>query len=130
MCYTDAMKSLQLCIVTLLLTVILPAATINNAPSSIEGWVIDSACAYSKNLSKPISPKCAVDCARHGSPLVILTSDGRIYLPIDNATPAQGQNPKLLPYSGKRARVTGQVYERSGSWAIAVQKVEPLPASR
>src|SRR5207248_3809627 len=43
--------------------------------ATVEGWVIDSACTYSKNLSQPKSVACAKSCARAGSPLVILTED-------------------------------------------------------
>ena len=62
----------------------------------LNGWVIDSACAYTKGLDKPIGVACAKACAKNGSPLVILTDDGTIYVPIDSATPSASQNPKLL----------------------------------
>jgi hypothetical protein len=39
---------------------------------TVSGWVIDSACAYTKGLDKLIGPTCAKACARNGSPLVIL----------------------------------------------------------
>jgi hypothetical protein len=38
---------------------------------TVSGWVIDSACAYTKGLNRPIGPACAKACARNGSPLVI-----------------------------------------------------------
>lgn len=36
----------------------------------ISGWVVDSACAYTKGIDKPISAACARACAKSGSPLV------------------------------------------------------------
>jgi hypothetical protein len=92
---------------------------------SIHGYVIDSACAFTKNLKKPISPACAVACARAGSPLVILADDGTIYWPISSATPARGQNPRLMRFAGKQVMVSGTVYERGGSRAIVIQKIQP-----
>lgn len=91
---------------------------------SIHGYVIDSACAFTKNLKKPVSPACAVACAKDGSPLVILADDGMIYWPISSATPATGQNPRLMRLAGKQVRVSGKVYERGGSQAIVIRKIE------
>jgi hypothetical protein len=68
--------------------------------ANVTGWVLDSACAYTKGLEKPISRDCALACARKGSPLVILRDDGAIFLPIADETPATGQNERLLPFAG------------------------------
>jgi hypothetical protein len=59
---------------------------------SVKGYVLDSACAFTKNLKKPVSAECAVACAKAGSPLVILSDDGTIYWPIADTTPSSGQN--------------------------------------
>ncbi|MDP9267444.1 MAG: hypothetical protein M3P27_03860 [Acidobacteriota bacterium] len=91
--------------------------------TKVTGYVLDSACAYTKNLDKPISADCAKKCAAAGSPLVILTKDGNVYLPIDGATPSSGQNAKLLPFAGQRVTATGTVYERAGSKAIVIEKI-------
>ena len=93
-------------------------------PAEITGYVIDSACAFTKNLKKPISPDCAVACAKAGSPLVILSDGGRIYWPISGTTPAQGQNDRLMEFAGKRVIVTGKVYQRGGSQAIVIAGVQ------
>ena len=63
---------------------------------SVEGYVLDSACAFTKNLEKPISRECALMCAKAGSQLVILSDDGSIYWPIAETTPATGQNARLM----------------------------------
>src|ERR1700693_1671292 len=94
------------------------AATGSGQPDTIKGYVLDSACAFTKNLKKPISPACAVACAKAGSPLVILSDDGTVYWPIADATPASGQNEKLLPFAGQKVTATGRVFERGGSRAL------------
>jgi hypothetical protein len=91
----------------------------------VHGYVLDSACAFTKNLDKPISRKCALACARGGSPLVILTDDGSIYWPISGSTPAAGQNPKLQKFAGQRVNASGKVFERSGSRAMVIEKIAP-----
>ncbi len=90
---------------------------------TINGYVLDSACAFTKNLKKPISPECAVACAKAGSPLVLMSGDGTIYLPISDATPAQGQNSRLMKFAGKRVTVTGRVYDRNGAHGLVIEKI-------
>lgn len=90
----------------------------------ISGYVLDSACAYLKNLKKPVNPDCAVACAKAGSPMAILARDGTLYLPISDASPATGQNDRLMEYAGKMVSVTGKVYVKGGSHAIVIEKIE------
>src|ERR1700722_8130045 len=96
-----------------------------DSPSvTVKGYVLDSACAFTKGLSKPISKQCATSCANAGSQLVILSDDGTIYWPIADTTPSSGQNPKLLPFAGDKVTASGKVYERGGSKAIVIEKIE------
>ena len=90
---------------------------------TVKGYEIDSACAFTKNLEKPISSECAVSCAKAGSPLVILAEDGNIYLPISKEMPAKGQNGMLMKWAGQKVMVTGSVYQRSGAHAIVIEKI-------
>ncbi len=94
--------------------------------ASIKGWVLDSACAFTKDLSKPISSECAIACAKAGSPLVVLADDGTIYWPIaDTATmPAKGQNDRLMKFAGQKVSVQGMAYVKGGSHALVVEKIE------
>src|SRR5882757_6843342 len=92
-------------------------------PITISGWVVDSACAYTKNLDKPVSTVCAKACAKNGSPLVILRDDGTIFLPIDSQTPSSSQNAKLMPFAGEHVTVTGKDYVRNASHALVIDKI-------
>jgi len=92
--------------------------------TTVKGYVIDSACAFVKDLKKPISSECALTCAKAGSPLVILADNGVIYWPISAQMPATGQNEKLLPFAGQRVVVSGMVYRKGGSHAIVIHKIE------
>ena len=100
------------------------ASAAGTSTVTVKGYVLDSACAFTKGLSKPISKQCATSCANAGSQLVILTDDGTIYWPIDDTTPSSGQNPKLLPFAGDKVIVRGKVYQRGGSTAIVIEKIE------
>ena len=91
---------------------------------TVKGYVLDSACAFTKNLDKPISRQCAETCARAGSPLVILSDDGTIYWPIAGTTPSAGQNKKLMPFAGQKVVASGRSFERGGSKALVIEKIE------
>ena len=93
-------------------------------PVTVKGYVLDSACAFTKGLQKPISSDCATACAKAGSPLVILSDNGTIYWPIADTTPSSGQNDKLLPFAGQKVTATGKTFARGGSTAIVIEKVE------
>ena len=105
-------------------------ATDNSQPVTVKGYVLDSACAFTKHLDKPISRECAIACAKAGSPLVILSDEGNIYWPIANTVPSSGQNEKLLPFAGHKVTASGKVFQRGGSTAIVIEKIEPLPAAK
>jgi len=92
--------------------------------TTVKGYVLDSACAFTKGLKKPISSECATACAKAGSPLVILTDSGAIYWPIAGTTPSSGQNDRLLPFAGQKVTASGKVFERGGSTAIVIEKIE------
>lgn len=93
-------------------------------PATVKGYVLDSACAFTKGLKKPISAECATACARAGSPLVILSEGGTIFWPIADTTPSNGQNDRLLPFAGQKIVASGKVFERGGSTAIVIEKIE------
>ena len=96
--------------------------------TTIEGLVRDIACPI-QNLEATathLSMKCLVACAKNGSPLVILTKDGELYLPISNKMPDINQRQKLMPFLGKYVRASGTVYERKGTHAIMIVEIKEL----
>lgn len=124
------MKLSRAVIVCLVLLAALSLAAADAPKVTVKGYVLDSACAFTKNLDKPISKQCAISCANAGSPLVILADDGTIYWPIADTTPSSGQNSKLLPFAGDKVTVTGKVYQRGGSKAIVIEKIEPQSSAK
>ena len=83
-----------------------------------------------KNLDKPISKECAINCAKAGSPLVILADDGTIYLPISSEMPATGQNERLMKFAGGKVVIKGKVFGRGGSHAIVIQEINSAPLAK
>ena len=62
-------RSLTALVGALLLAAAAYTVRAESKAATVKGYVIDSACTFTKNLKKPISPECAQACAKAGSPL-------------------------------------------------------------
>jgi hypothetical protein len=119
-------KAAHILLPSVLVIAALAAGADAGKPVTVKGYVLDSACAFTKDLKKPISTQCAVACAKAGSPLVILTDNGTVYWPIADTMPSSGQNEKLLPFAGQKVTASGKVFQRGGSSALVIEKIEAL----
>jgi hypothetical protein len=123
-------RAATVAITTCVFVAVLAAGSEAGKSVTVNGYVLDSACAFTKDLKKPISTQCAQACAKAGSPLVILADNGTIYWPIADTTPSSGQNKKLLPFAGQKVTASGKVYERGGSTAIVIEKIAAEPGQK
>ena len=100
----------------------------NVSKETIEGLVRDVACPI-QNLdanATGMGGKCVQDCVKGGSPLVILTQDGRLYFPISAKMPDTDQRHELMPFVGKYVRASGIVFERTGTHAIVITEIKEV----
>lgn len=107
-------------------------ARANVSKATIEGLVRDVACPI-QNLdgnATNFGRKCVADCVKGGSPLVILTQDGRLYFPISAKMPDKDQRQELMPFVGKYVRAGGFVFERTGTHAIVITGIEEMKEIR
>ena len=68
---------------------------------------------------------CLKECVRGGSPLVILSEHGLLYVPISTETPDKTVHAQMLTYAGKYEKVSGKLFERGGLHSISIEKIEP-----
>jgi hypothetical protein len=113
-------------IVSLSAAAFLAGVSINAEPktATVNAWVLDSACALTKGLKKPISAECAVACAKAGSLLALLDDKGNLYLPVSEAMPPASQNEKLLPFAGQRVTATGKLFLQNGTRGIVIDTIK------
>ena len=99
-------------------------ATAHDSKATVEGLVRDIACSIQnpEATATHLSMKCLRECAKAGSPLVILTKDGEVYVPISDKMPDADQRQRLMPFLGKYVRASGTVFERKGTHAIAIAR--------
>jgi hypothetical protein len=98
------------------------------ASGTIEGLVRDISCPIQNKTATAtrFNLACALECAKEGSPLIILTKDGAIYTPISNSMPDKDQRERLMPFVGKYVKATGQLFEREGTHAIAIKEINEM----
>jgi hypothetical protein len=98
-------------------------------PVVITGEVVDTTCYLLHEGKGPDHLDCAVTCVTAGTPAAILDDKTkRLVFPLAPENEAHhGKRPDeaLMPYVGKRVRVTGRTVERGGVTAIVIDKVEP-----
>ena len=103
-------------------------ADMMGTPGTVVGYVRDTACLFrNKNASiakDAESRKCIRECVRSGSPLAILTKTGELYMPLSAQLPDRDERRQLLPYAGKYVKAKGRLFERGGSHAISIEKIE------
>jgi len=101
-------------------------------PGTVVGYVRDTACLF-RNKNATVgkdaeSRKCVADCVRTGSPLAILTKDGELYMPLSAQLPDKDERRRLVPYAGKYVQASGRLFDRGGSHAISIEKIEVVPS--
>ena len=99
-------------------------------PGVVIGFVRDIACLVRNKKATVItedeSRRCVAECARSGSPLAILTKSGELYLPISAEIPDGNARSRLVPYAGKYVRASGRLFERGGTHAIEINRIESV----
>lgn len=98
----------------------------SDKPDVIRGLVRDVACPVQnhESTSRHFNRQCALDCAKLGSPLAILTDDGTMYLIISESMPDKDQHDKLMRFAGKYVEASGTVYQRNGLHTIVIKQIK------
>jgi hypothetical protein len=91
---------------------------------TISEYVRDMPCLMKFNEALKPTNDCALMCARAGSPLVIVTKKGIIYVPMSAAIPDTSQREKLMPFVGSYVEIKGEMFQRSGIKAIVIEQIK------
>jgi hypothetical protein len=91
--------------------------------AKIRGEVIDSACYIKMGAKGPDHAKCAVNCAKAGIPLALLTDEGHVVW-LSSDKDMESVNPKLVEFASKKVVLTGTWHKKGGTKLFSVEKVE------
>lgn len=105
------------------------AASAGDAPVTVTGEVIDSAC-YIKSGARGESHRaCAQQCGDAGIPLALLEDGTNAVVWIASVDDMETPNKQLRPFAGRRVTVSGTWAERGGAKILLLQTVKAAPAS-
>jgi len=90
---------------------------------TVSGEVVDMACYMSKGAHGDNHKDCSAMCIKGGSPMGVLTSDGKVYLLVENHDKADAYT-EAKKHAGEQVTVTGDHYERGGMQGIVVNEVK------
>jgi len=94
---------------------------------TVKGQVVDEGCSLKENGGKggqksAEMDQCAVDCAKRGEPVALLTADGKVYRIAGGL--AANNNAKLIAHMGHTVEITGDVSEKDGKVLIAADALK------
>ena len=98
--------------------------------ATVKGTVLDAGCSLKETADHKGHEKvagqeeCAVDCAKKGEPLALLTADGKVYQ-IAGGLVAD-KNAKLIPHMNQIVEITGDVTEKDGKVFIVSNTVKAM----
>src|SRR5690349_1526147 len=94
---------------------------------TVRGQIVDEGCSMKEMKSgdhtMPDSMKdCAIECAKKGEPVAIVTADGKVYRIVGGL--AANNNEKLVPHMSHTVEITGDVSEKDGKTLIAADALK------
>ena len=97
---------------------------------TVKGQVVDEGCSLKEMGQKggdhhekaEEMAQCAIDCAKRGEPVALLTADGKVYRITGGL--AANNNAKLIPHMNHTVEITGDVTEKDGKVQIASNELK------
>jgi hypothetical protein len=96
---------------------------------TVKGQVVDEGCSLREMGQKGGDhekaggmDQCAIDCAKRGEPVALLTADGKVYRITGGL--AANNNAKLVPHMNHTVEITGDVSEKDGKVQIAANELK------
>lgn len=92
---------------------------------TIKGEVLDMACYMASGAHGEDHKGCATACIKGGSPMGVLTSDGQVYLLVENHDKKDAYA-ETKNHAGEQVEVTGTVADKGGVKGIVVSEMKAV----
>jgi hypothetical protein len=89
---------------------------------TVTGEILDMKCYMTSGEHGPDHKDCAAMCIKGGSPMGILSDDGKVYLLIEGKNSAPFEEAKK--HAGETVTVTGTLSEKNGVQGLIVTEVK------
>jgi hypothetical protein len=118
-----------LAFLTAMTVVVALSAPASAKTMTVKGQVVDEGCSLKEMGQKggdhekaEEMAQCAIDCAKRGEPVALLTADGKVYRITGGL--AANNNAKLVPHMNHTVEITGDVSEKDGKVQIAANELK------
>ena len=95
----------------------------HNDDKTVTGEILDMKCYKASGAHGEGHKECAAKCIKGGSPMGILTDDGKVYLLIEDSKNSDPYN-DAKKFAGEKVTLTGTVSEKDGEQALIVTEVK------
>src|SRR5579863_987519 len=92
------------------------------APKTVQGEVLDMNCYMDHGAKGEKHKDCAAMCVKDGAPMGLLTTDGKVYLLVENHSKKEAYD-SLKNMAAEQVKVTGSERSRGGITAVSVDSV-------
>ena len=92
-------------------------------PKTVTGEILDMKCYKAAGKHGDAHKECAAKCIKGGSPMGILTDDGKVYLLIEGKENADAYN-NAKKFADEKMILTDTVSEKDGEQALIVTEVK------
>lgn len=96
---------------------------------TLKGQIVDQTCYMKDVANKGVDHKmpadtkdCAIDCAKKGQPMALLTANGKVYTIYGGL--AANKNAKLVAHVGHTVEITGDTMDMSGKMMITAAELK------
>lgn len=113
---TAILATLSLCFFTF-------EAKSQDETKTVSGEVLDMACYMAKGAHGEKHKSCAASCIKDGAPMGLLTSDGKVYLLVENHNKKEVYS-KLKDHAGEKITVTGTASVKGGLQGLVVDELK------
>lgn len=118
-----------LALLTAMTVVVALSAPASAKTMTVKGQVVDEGCSLKEMGQKggdhekaEEMAQCAIDCAKRGEPVALLTADGKVYRITGGL--AANNNARLVPHMNHTVEITGDVTEKDGKVQIAANDLK------
>jgi hypothetical protein len=112
-----------LCLLTICFTALTISSSAQNKTATITGEVLDMGCYMKSGAHGADHKSCADMCVKGGSPMGVLTSDGKVYLLVADDSKKDAYE-EAKKHAGEQVTVTGELSEKDGIKGLVVADVK------
>jgi len=112
-----------LCLLTICFTALTISSSAQNKTATITGELLDMDCYMKSGAHGADHKSCSEMCVKGGSPMGVLTSDGKVFLLVADDSKKDAYD-EAKKHAGEQVTVTGELSEKDGIKGLVVADIK------